>query len=410
MDSPREVEDSTADTLGALSPDTGAEDGVRAEDGAAVARERSPEPEARVEPGTATKPEPEPERAQPRRQAGDRSTATVIIEGQDPDTDEFERTVLLEELAQRPRVIAKLERLSRPDIGQTWELPLGTTTIGTKGTDIELDRRTDPAISRRHARIEIRESPKGIIATILDLRSSNGTFLGNRRVRTATALSDGCEFRLGNVEFRFWVEARSDVAPPQRVTALLTDPVSPPIVRVGAREDPGAGPVLAVLERRSEPDAGRTWPLRRGSTTLGTEDADITFDPEADSATSRRHARIDIELDSRGGMVAWIVDLFSKNGTLLGDRKLEPGERTPLLDGDALRVGSVDLRFVAKKLAATESASPRSPVPYRSATGDSGKNRDSTPQAAKPPSARSPAESPPARPSAPRGDRPRPFY
>jgi DNA-binding winged helix-turn-helix (wHTH) protein len=55
---------------------------------------------------------------------------------------------------------------------------------------------------------------------------------------------------------------------------------------------------------------------------------------------SRRHARIRII-----GEEATIEDLESKNGTFVGERRLEAV--TPLADGDSIRIGSVQLTFTA---------------------------------------------------------------
>src|SRR5690606_20148481 len=213
------VEDPTADTASALSTDTDPE----------------PEPVAAESDGSAAEaaqPTASREEAVAARERSSRFPSTEFLHI-DPDTDEFERTVLLEELAGQPRTVARLERVSRPDSGQTWDLPLGATTLGTKGTDIELDRRSDPAVSRRHARIEVRQSAKGLAVTISDLRSSNGTYVNGRRVRTPTPLTDGAEVRLGNVEFIFrLVRIAPGAASEARVTALLSDPLLPPRVHL----------------------------------------------------------------------------------------------------------------------------------------------------------------------------------
>ena len=57
----------------------------------------------------------------------------------------------------------------------------------------------DASISRRHARITIRDGD----ATLEDLRSKNGTFLGEERVTSPVALSDGDAIRLGLVHLTF---------------------------------------------------------------------------------------------------------------------------------------------------------------------------------------------------------------
>ncbi len=57
-------------------------------------------------------------------------------------------------------------------------------------------------------------------------------------------------------------------------------------------------------------------------------------------SVSRRHALIRV-----AGEEATVEDLGSKNGTFVADRRLE--SPTPLLDGDLLRVGTVQLTFNA---------------------------------------------------------------
>jgi DNA-binding winged helix-turn-helix (wHTH) protein len=56
-----------------------------------------------------------------------------------------------------------------------------------------------PTVSRRHARILV----SGGQATLEDLGSKNGTFLGNRRLTTPCPLSDGDEIRTGEVRMTF---------------------------------------------------------------------------------------------------------------------------------------------------------------------------------------------------------------
>jgi FHA domain len=57
----------------------------------------------------------------------------------------------------------------------------------------------DASISRHHAQITIRDG----VATLEDLRSKNGTFLGDERVTSPVALSDGDAIRLGLVHLTF---------------------------------------------------------------------------------------------------------------------------------------------------------------------------------------------------------------
>ena len=72
-------------------------------------------------------------------------------------------------------------------------LELGETIIGRDpGAEIQLD---DPSVSRRHARILVSETG----ATLEDLGSKNGTFLGDTPVRALLSLSDGETVRFGSV-------------------------------------------------------------------------------------------------------------------------------------------------------------------------------------------------------------------
>ena len=68
------------------------------------------------------------------------------------------------------------------------------------GRDPDLELFLDaPDVSRRHARITI----TGSVATIEDLDSRNGTFVGDRRVESATGLADGDSIRVGSVRLTF---------------------------------------------------------------------------------------------------------------------------------------------------------------------------------------------------------------
>ena len=68
------------------------------------------------------------------------------------------------------------------------------------GRDPDLELFLDAAdISRRHARITI----NGDEATIEDLESKNGTFIGDDRVAAVTRLADGDSIRVGSVRLTF---------------------------------------------------------------------------------------------------------------------------------------------------------------------------------------------------------------
>lgn len=79
---------------------------------------------------------------------------------------------------------------------------------------------SDHSVSRRHARID----RHGQHVVVVDLRSSNGTFVNGRRVEGRTGLAAGDVVRLGAVELRFESDA---------------DDTGPAPVGVGARFDVG---------------------------------------------------------------------------------------------------------------------------------------------------------------------------
>jgi len=77
--------------------------------------------------------------------------------------------------------------------GREVELPLGESVLGrTRGCTIWIDA---SGISRRHARVVVTDSG----ATIEDLGSKNGTYVGGRRIEGPAALGDGDEICLGSM-------------------------------------------------------------------------------------------------------------------------------------------------------------------------------------------------------------------
>lgn len=90
--------------------------------------------------------------------------------------------------------------LKGPEAGRVVDVDRSVMTIGRSGCDILLD---DAEISRRHAKIQI----DGSIATVEDLDSTNGTFVDNERVRTAS-IENREKFRVGSHEIAFVVTDR----------------------------------------------------------------------------------------------------------------------------------------------------------------------------------------------------------
>ena len=79
--------------------------------------------------------------------------------------------------------------IAGPDAGKMYAIEKPRIVIGREEVDFALD---DPEISRQHAAIEVR----GENAHVLDLSSTNGTFVGRNAIREAP-LANQQEFTIG---------------------------------------------------------------------------------------------------------------------------------------------------------------------------------------------------------------------
>jgi len=121
-----------------------------------------------------------------------------------------------------------------------------------------------------------------------------------------------------------------------------------------AMTEPGAAPGLDAASCLV------TWV--NGRIRLGVGDHVLGRDPDVEvflnhPGVSRRHAMVRISADG-----ATIEDLGSKNGTFVGDQLIE-GARS-LMDGDIIRVGSVELRLAVLQVQTSTETVPegRSPL------------------------------------------------
>lgn len=111
---------------------------------------------------------------------------------------------------------------------------------------------------------------------------------------------------------------------------------------------PRAGGPHAKLVIHRGRSAGKEFPMNEEEAQIGRWDADGGIFPDIDldaddpeAKVSRRHARI-----TRRGEQYFIEDLGSTNGTFINrGRRLLPGDRQPLNDGDEVIVGKTFLRF-----------------------------------------------------------------
>ncbi|HEX8632911.1 MAG TPA: FHA domain-containing protein [Pyrinomonadaceae bacterium] len=114
----------------------------------------------------------------------------------------------------------------------------------------------------------------------------------------------------------------------------------------------GAHAAHAALVINRGHSAGKEFPVHEDEAYIGRWDADSGIFPDVDldsddpeAKVSRRHARI----TRRGGQY-YIEDLGSTNGTFINrGRRLLPGDRQPLNDGDEIIIGKTFLRFHVTK-------------------------------------------------------------
>jgi predicted Zn finger-like uncharacterized protein len=119
---------------------------------------------------------------------------TMAYDFSEVDQSRTEISAFLEEISEREPFMEEGLVLSLRDIqtGEEYPLPGAEVTIGRRGANINVD---DPEVSRSHCLIKV----FGDRIVILDLESTNGTYVQGRKVMTAS-LGVSEQFTIGNTK------------------------------------------------------------------------------------------------------------------------------------------------------------------------------------------------------------------
>lgn len=119
----------------------------------------------------------------------------VAASGQREPTTERDLPASTPSSASSPVELTKLVITAGPKAGTTIDLPVTGLTIGrSSGAGLQV---SDDYTSTNHAKV----SKQGGRWVIEDLGSTNGTFLGGKRVATAAEITPGTTIRVGTTQF-----------------------------------------------------------------------------------------------------------------------------------------------------------------------------------------------------------------
>jgi pSer/pThr/pTyr-binding forkhead associated (FHA) protein len=227
----------------------------------------------------------------------------------------------------------------------------GPRVVIGRGDGCEV-RLPDPSVSHRHASIRQR----GTEYVVIDEGSSNGTFVGPVRLsaQAPRVLRHHDLIRVGRV----WLEIRVEQAVPTVNPQATTREIA--LGLVAAALSAQGEDVSALVRVEAGPDAGRELRMSDVERTYvvgRAPNADLSL---SDNDASRRH----VELVRRGQHVC-VRDLGSKNGSALGNKKLEPNRDTPWLPGVKLELGATTLALTDPLLDALRELETSSDEPMR---------------------------------------------
>ncbi len=185
----------------------------------------------------------------------------------------------------------------------------------------------DERVSRTHAEVRVDHG----VVVLLDYGSMNGTLINRQPVTSPVPLKPGDIVEFGMRRYRFAL-----FEGPTVVEEVDTSKM-PGANGMNRRQTlPPAGPPALVVVNGEA--VGSRWELLAPVINIGRDGTCQIRLP--DTTVSRRHAQIVRQADGY-----YASDLESNNGTLVNEDELKTPRR--LSNGDLLRVGSVELRFVS---------------------------------------------------------------
>ncbi|BDI34482.1 hypothetical protein CCAX7_65330 [Capsulimonas corticalis] len=205
------------------------------------------------------------------------------------------------------------------------------TTIGRSrnaGNDLVLS--DDGLVSKAHARIE-RERDGHF--TLYDLGSTNGVSVNGAKIADNRALASGDDIVIGTTHLVFQQASAAQSAPPI-TRPVAAAPVAPAYETASPAPKASDGPRRAKLVAANGGEH-----LLASETLIGRAvTADLVID---DPSIATRHARI----VSPDPSTYYLEDLESAHGTRLNGRRVPPGQRAILANGDIVTIGTRELRF-----------------------------------------------------------------
>jgi pSer/pThr/pTyr-binding forkhead associated (FHA) protein len=207
-----------------------------------------------------------------------------------------------------------------------YKLPMGRTIIGRDPTnDLTID---NLSVSRRHAVIEMADC----VCTIEDAGSSNGTFVGGRRIKEAAPLADGDEATIGKHALRYVARA---------LISSIGSPASEGIDKTVYMRAPQFSDKDATSSMPMLTMGGQSSVVRRSPFIIGSDPGcDLALKGpgiRANHAVLTRDAGGQVSISHCGGLLS---------ATRVNGRKVRTA---PLQNGDQIQIGSMLLRFLVRQ-------------------------------------------------------------